>query len=33
MDWGMRFLMRPGARHDVHFRLPSPREEPSEPRE
>lgn len=33
MDWGMRLLMRPGPRHDVHFRLPSPREEPSEPRD
>jgi short-subunit dehydrogenase len=31
MDWGMRLFMRPGPRHDVHFRLPSPHEEPSEP--
>jgi hypothetical protein len=31
MDWGMRFLMRPGPRHDVSFRaLPSPREQQSE---
>jgi short-subunit dehydrogenase len=33
MDWGMRFFMRAGPRHDVHFRLPAPRQEPSEPRD
>lgn len=33
MDWGMRLFMRAGPRHDVHFRLPSPSAEPSEPRE